>query len=69
MKKEYTTPAIDVITMDTGEIAAIPVTSDTTKDPGSSNAKENMLFNDEDILPDIMPHFGPSVRQLPPTEE
>ena len=67
MKKEYTTPTIDVITMDAGEIA-IPVTSDT-KDPVSSNAKENMLFNNEDILPDITPNFGPSVRQLPPTEE
>ena len=69
MKKEYTTPTIDVITMDTGEIA-IPVTSDSTKDPGSSNAKANMLFGNEDILPDIMPQIGPGIKPtIPETPE
>ncbi len=68
MKKEYKTPTIEVITMDAGEIA-IPVTSDSTKDPGASNAKANILFNNEDILPDIMPNLGPSTKQIPTTDE
>lgn len=68
MKKEYKTPKIEVITMDAGEIA-IPVTSDSTKDPGASNAKENILFGNEDILPDIMPKFGASTKPIPTTDE
>ena len=55
--------------MDAGEIA-IPVTSDSTKDPGSSNAKANMLFGNEDILPDIMPQIGPGIKPtIPETPE
>ncbi len=69
MKKEYKNPKIEVITMDAGEIA-IPVTSDSTKDPGASNAKANMLFGNEDILPDIMPQIGPGIKPtIPETPE
>lgn len=59
MKKEYKTPTIEVLMMDAGEIA-IPVASDT-QDPGASNAKERILFGDEDLLPDITPSFMPKI--------
>ena len=54
--------------MDAGEIA-IPVASDT-QDPGASNAKERILFGDEDLLPDIMPQIGPGIKPaIPETPE
>lgn len=69
MKRKYTTPEIEVIMMDAGEIA-LPVASDSkTADPGGANAKENLLFGDEDILPDIMPKLGVGTKPIPQTEE
>ena len=54
--------------MDTGEIA-IPVASTPTS-PSGSDAKANILFGDEDILPDIMPQIGPGIKPtIPETPE